>query len=51
MKIGAKLRELRLTKNLSQGDIEKRTGLLRSYTSRVESGYTVPTIAAGEPHP
>ena len=44
MQIGAKLRELRLAKNLSQGDIEKRTGLFRTYTSRVENGYTVPSI-------
>jgi transcriptional regulator with XRE-family HTH domain len=44
MQIGAKLRELRLAKNLSQGDIQKRTGLLRTYTSRVENGYTVPSI-------
>jgi len=44
MEIGAKLRELREAKNLSQGDIEKRTGLFRCYTSRVENGYTVPTI-------
>ncbi len=44
MQIGAKLRELRLAKNLSQGDIEKRTGLIRCYTGRVENGYTVPTI-------
>src|SRR5579864_8925779 len=44
MQIGAKLRELRLAKNLSQGDIEKRTGLFRCYTSRVENGYTIPTV-------
>ena len=44
MEIGAKLREMREAKNLSQGDIEKRTGLLRAYTSRVEHGHTVPTI-------
>ena len=44
MQIGAKLRELRLAKNLSQGDIQKRTGLFRCYTSRVENGYTVPTV-------
>jgi transcriptional regulator with XRE-family HTH domain len=44
MEIGAKLRELRLAKNLSQGDIQKRTGLLRTYTSRVEHGHTVPSI-------
>jgi transcriptional regulator with XRE-family HTH domain len=44
MEIGAKLRELREAKNLSQGDIEKRTGLVRAYTSRVEHGHTVPSI-------
>jgi transcriptional regulator with XRE-family HTH domain len=44
MQIGATLRELRLAKNLSPGDIQKRTGLFRCYTSRVENGYTVPTV-------
>ncbi len=44
MQIGAKLRELREAKNLSQGDIQKRTGLFRCYTSRVEHGHTVPSI-------
>ena len=48
MQIGAKLRKLRLAKNLSQGDIQKRTGLFRCYTSRVENGYTVPTIGTLE---
>jgi transcriptional regulator with XRE-family HTH domain len=44
MIIGDRLRELRDGKNLSQGDIEKRTGLLRCYISRVENGHTVPAI-------
>ncbi len=44
MVIGQRLRELRESKNLSQGEIEKRTGLLRCYTSRVENGHTVPSI-------
>jgi len=44
MIIGSRLRELREAKNLSQGDIEKRTGLLRCYISRVENGHTVPAI-------
>jgi transcriptional regulator with XRE-family HTH domain len=48
MEIGVKLRELREAKNLSQGDIEKRTGLIRCYTSRVENGYTVPSIGTLE---
>jgi transcriptional regulator with XRE-family HTH domain len=44
MNIGERLRVLREEKNLSQGDIEKRTGLLRCYLSRVENGHTVPAI-------
>ncbi len=44
MIIGERLRVLREAKKLSQGDIEKRTGLLRCYLSRVENGHTVPAI-------
>jgi transcriptional regulator with XRE-family HTH domain len=44
MIIGDRLRGLREEKKLSQGDIEKRTGLLRCYLSRVENGHTVPAI-------
>ncbi len=44
MVIGERLRALREMKNLSQGDIEKRTGLLRCYISRVENGHTVPAV-------
>src|SRR5229473_2771859 len=44
MIIGDRLRVLREEKNLSQGDIEKRTGLFRCYISRVENGHTVPGI-------
>jgi len=44
MVIGRRLRELREQGNLSQGDIEKRTGLLRCYISRVENGHTVPSL-------
>jgi transcriptional regulator with XRE-family HTH domain len=44
MIIGDRLRVLREQKNMSQGDIEKRTGLLRCYLSRVENGHTVPAI-------
>src|SRR5271154_906882 len=44
MVIGEKLKTLRGEKNLSQGDIEKRTGLLRCYLSRVENGHTVPSV-------
>ena len=44
MLIGDRLRAFREAKKLSQGDIEERTGLLRSYFSRVENGHTVPAI-------
>jgi len=44
MIIGDRLREMREQKKLSQGDVEKRTGLLRCYISRVENGHTVPAI-------
>ncbi len=44
MIIGDRLRELREEKKLSQGDIEKRTGLVRPYISRVENNHSVPNI-------
>lgn len=44
MNIGATIRDFRLQKGMSQGDIEKRTGLLRCYLSRVENGHTVPSL-------
>jgi transcriptional regulator with XRE-family HTH domain len=44
MVIGEKLKALRAQKNLSQGDLEKRTGLLRCYISRVENGHTIPSV-------
>ena len=44
MDIGRRLSSLREEKKLSQGDIEKRTGLLRCYVSRVENGHTVPAV-------
>jgi transcriptional regulator with XRE-family HTH domain len=44
MVIGDKLTALREQKKLSQGDIEKRCGLLRCYISRVENGHTVPSV-------
>jgi len=44
MIIGDRLREMREVKKLSQGDVERRTGLLRCYISRVENGHTVPAV-------
>ena len=42
--IGSRLRDLRRKKKLSQGNIERATGLLRCYISRVENGRTVPSL-------
>jgi transcriptional regulator with XRE-family HTH domain len=44
MIIGDRLRALREERNFSQGEVEKRTGLLRCYISRVENGHTVPAV-------
>jgi transcriptional regulator with XRE-family HTH domain len=44
MNIGETIRNFRLNKGMSQGDIEKRTGLLRCYLSRVENGHTIPSL-------
>jgi transcriptional regulator with XRE-family HTH domain len=44
MVISERLKALRDQKNMSQADIEKRTGLLRCYISRIEKGHTVPSI-------
>jgi transcriptional regulator with XRE-family HTH domain len=44
MVIADRLREIRESKSFSQGDVEKRTGLLRCYVSRVENGHTIPAV-------
>ena len=44
MVISERLRAIREQKELSQGDIEERTGLKRCYVSRVENGHTIPSI-------
>ena len=44
MLIGERLRAIRESKNMSQGDIEEKTGLIRAYVSRVENGHTVPSL-------
>jgi transcriptional regulator with XRE-family HTH domain len=38
------VRDLREHKKLSQGDIEKRRGLVRCYLSRVENGHSVAAV-------
>jgi transcriptional regulator with XRE-family HTH domain len=44
MNIGDRLRTLREEKKFTQGEIEKRTGVLRTYLSRVENGHAVPSV-------
>ena len=44
MYLAEKIRYIRTAKNLSQGDLENRTGLKRCYISRVEHGHTVPSV-------
>jgi transcriptional regulator with XRE-family HTH domain len=44
MLVGERIRAIREPKNLSQGDIEHHSGLLRCYTSRIENGHTVPSL-------
>jgi transcriptional regulator with XRE-family HTH domain len=48
MVIGERLKDLREQKAMSQGDVEKHTGLLRCYISRVENGHTVPSVGTLE---
>jgi len=45
MNLGESIRVIRQSKGLSQGEMQKRTGILRSYLSRVENGHTVPSFA------
>jgi transcriptional regulator with XRE-family HTH domain len=44
MVISERLKDLREQKGMSQGEVEKRTGLLRCYISRIENGHTVPSV-------
>jgi transcriptional regulator with XRE-family HTH domain len=48
MVIGDRLKAIRESKGMSQGDIEKKTGLIRCYISRCENGHTVPSIVTLE---
>ncbi len=44
MMIGERIRSIRELKGLSQGEIERRSGMLRCYISRVENGHTMPSL-------
>ena len=45
MNLGESIRKIRQARGISQGEMQKRTGILRSYLSRVENGHTVPSFA------
>ena len=45
MVVGKELRKIREAKSLSQGEVQRRSGLSRSYLSRVEGGHTAPSLA------
>lgn len=42
--IGITIKTARLERGISQGDIERLTGLRRCYISRLENGRTVPSL-------
>jgi transcriptional regulator with XRE-family HTH domain len=42
--VGEAIRDLRLQRNLSQGDLGKRTGLFRDHVSRIENSHTIPSL-------
>jgi len=44
MVIGDRLKQIRESNNMSQDDIQSRTGLLRCYISHIENGHTVPSL-------
>jgi transcriptional regulator with XRE-family HTH domain len=48
MVIGDRIKQLREQKDMSQGDIASRTGLLRCYLSRLENSHTTPSIQTVE---
>lgn len=44
MTIGEAIRSVRLSAKLSQIDVESKSGIARSYLSRVENDHTLPSI-------
>ncbi len=48
MVVGERIKAIREAKKLTQEDLERRAGLLRFYTSRVENGHTVPSVQTME---
>jgi len=44
MYLAERLQQIREARRLSQGDVQNRSGLLRSYISRVENGRCVPAL-------
>ncbi|HLI30419.1 MAG TPA: helix-turn-helix transcriptional regulator [Terriglobia bacterium] len=43
-RLGKRLCELRLERGLTQGDLEAKTGILKSHISRIENGHRTPSL-------
>lgn len=48
MTVGKRIRSLRQQRGLSQGDVERKTGMLRCYISRTENNHLVPSLESLE---
>ena len=51
MKIGAKVKELRVQKGLTQEELADRTELSKGFISQLERDLTSPSIATPDGHP
>lgn len=44
LNLGRRVKELRAERGMTQEDLAERSGLFRTYTSRIESGQATPTL-------
>lgn len=44
LKVGERIKGIRMSKGMSQRDVEKLTGILASHQSRFECGHTYPSM-------
>jgi transcriptional regulator with XRE-family HTH domain len=48
MLIGERLKKIRESRKMSQGDVERKSGLSREFVSKIENGHAVPVITTLE---
>jgi transcriptional regulator with XRE-family HTH domain len=48
MLIGDRLKKIRESRKMSQGDIERKSGLSREFVSKIENGHAMPVITTLE---